>query len=219
MALRKTEKADLRKKYGLLIELGLILALVILIVAFRAHIRPSQEFVITEEQQEIVQIEEIEQTKQIEKPPPPPRPPVPVEVPNDEILEDEALDIDAELDLDAPLDIPPPPPSADEEEEAEPEIFIVVEQMPELIGGLKRIAELIRYPEIAKKAGVEGTVIVQFVVDENGNVRDPVVIKGVGAGLDEEALRVVKMLKFKPGMQRGKPVRVRMALPIRFELK
>ncbi len=219
MALKKTEQADLRKKYGLLIEIGLILALVILIVAFRAKIRPSQEFVITEEQQEIVQIEEIEQTKQIEKPPPPPRPPVPVEVPNDEILEDEALDIDAELDLDAPLDIPPPPPSADEEEEQEPEIFIVVEQMPELVGGLKRIAELIRYPEIAKKAGVEGTVIVQFVVDENGNVRDPVVIKGVGAGLDEEALRVVKQLKFKPGMQRGKPVRVRMALPIRFELK
>ena len=218
MALKRYENADLRKKYPLIIEIGLIISLLLLILAFRMKLRPKQEFVITDVKQEIVQIEEIEQTKQIEKPPPPPRPPVPVEVPNDEILEDEVLDIDAELDLDAPLDLPPPPPPA-EEEEPEPEIFIVVEEMPEIIGGMRRIAELIRYPEIAKKAGVEGTVIVQFVVDENGNVRDARVIKGVGAGLDEEALRVVKLLKFKPGKQRGKPVRVRMALPIRFELK
>ncbi len=104
-----------------------------------------------------------------------------------------------------------PPPKGD--------VFVVVEEMPELIGGMQAIAEKIHYPETARKAGVEGTVIVQFVVDENGKVQNPVIVKGVGAGLDEEALRVVRQLTFKPGKQRGRPVKVRMALPIRFELE
>ena len=166
-------------------------------------------------------MEEIQQTKQIEKPPPPPRPPVPVEVPNDEILEDEALDLDASLDLNEPVsDVPPPPPEEDEEEEEpEPEVFVVVENMPELIGGLSSIQSKIKYPEIARKAGVEGRVIVQFVVDEQGNVQDPTVVRGIGAGCDEEALRVVKQAKFEPGKQRGKPVKVKMSLPITFRLK
>src|SRR5690606_38880067 len=143
--------------------------------------------------QEIVQMEEITQTKQEIKPPPPPRPPVPVEVPDDEILEDDELELDASLDIDEPLSNlpPPPPPPAEEEPEPEPEIFVIVEEMPELIGGLGDLQRKVQYPEIAKKAGVEGRVILQFTVDEQGNVVDPVVIKGRGAGLDQEALRVI----------------------------
>jgi protein TonB len=157
----------------------------------------------------------------VEKPPPPPRPPVPVEVPNDEILEDEDLDLDASLDLDEPLAAlpPPPPPPPSDEPEPEPEIFVIVEQMPELIGGLSELQKKITYPEIAKKAGVEGRVIVQFVVNEQGNVTDPVVVRGIGAGCDEEAIRAVQTAKFTPGKQRGKPVRVKMSLPITFRLK
>jgi protein TonB len=219
MALRKTSKADLRSRYPVLAEIGLILSLLILIVAFRVKYSPETEFDIPEEQQVVVQMEEIEQTQQIERPPPPPRPPVPIEVPNEEVLEDEALDIDAEIDFDEPVDLPPPPPPAPEEEEPEPEIFVVVEQMPELIGGLEDLQKRIKYPEIAKKAGVEGTVFLQFVVDENGNVMDPAVVKGIGAGCDEEALRAIRTAKFKPGKQRGKPVRVRFSLPVRFRLK
>ncbi|HEX7070747.1 MAG TPA: energy transducer TonB, partial [Rhodothermales bacterium] len=101
----------------------------------------------------------------------------------------------------------------------EPEIFVIVEEMPELIGGLESLQRSINYPEIAKKAGVEGKVFVQFVVDENGNVQDPVVTRGIGAGCDEEALKAVRQAKFKPGKQRGKPVRVKMSLPITFRLK
>lgn len=221
MALRKTEKADLRTRYPLYVEIGMVLTLALLIVAFRIDMRPENTFDVALQEQEVVQMEEIIQTQQVEKPPPPPRPPVPVEVPNDEILEDDDLDLDASLDLDAPLaDLPPPPPPPVEDEpEPEPEIFVIVEQMPELIGGLADLQKKIQYPEIAKKAGVEGRVIVQFVVNEDGNVADPVVVRGIGAGCDEEAIRAVQTAKFTPGRQRGRPVRVKMSLPITFKLK
>ncbi len=103
--------------------------------------------------------------------------------------------------------------------EDEDEIFVVVEQMPELIGGIASIQKEIRYPEIARQARVSGRVIVQFIVDQEGNVVDPVVLRGIGGGCNEEALRVVKLAKFIPGKQRGKPVRVRYTLPITFKLR
>lgn len=221
MSLRKTEKADLRKRYPLYVEIGMVLTLALLIVAFRIDLSADDSFQVAMQEQEVVQMEEIQQTQQVEKPPPPPRPPVPVEVPNDEILEDADLDLDASLDLDAPLEDlpPPPPPPPAEEKEEEPEIFVIVEQMPELIGGLPELQKKIHYPEIAKKAGVEGRVIVQFIVDEQGNVIDPIVQRGIGAGCDEEAIRAIQQAKFKPGKQRGKAVRVKMSLPISFKLK
>ncbi|MGA7303225.1 MAG: TonB family protein [Rhodothermales bacterium] len=217
MALKKTKKADLRRRYPILTEVGLIASLTLLIVAFKVRYNPDNQFIIPEQEQVVVQMEEIEQTQQIEKPPPPPRPPVPIEVPNDEVLEDEALDIDAEIDFDEPADLPPPPPP--KAEEPEPEIFVVVENMPELIGGIQGLQKRVKYPEIAKKAGVEGTVFLQFVVDEKGNVVDPAVVKGIGAGCDEAALEAIKTAKFKPGKQRGKPVKVKFSLPVRFRLK
>jgi protein TonB len=219
MALRKTEKADLKRRYPLFVEIGMVLSLLLLVLAFNLDMSPDQGFEIVMPEQEIVQMEEIQQTKQIEAPPPPPKPPVPVEVPDDEILEDVDLDLDASLDIDVVMDLPPPPPPAEEEEEPEPEIFVIVEDMPELIGGLGGIQKKISYPPIAKKAGVEGRVIVQFVVNESGDVVDPVVVRGIGAGCDEEAIRAVSQAKFKPGKQRGKAVRVKMSLPITFKLK
>ena len=222
MAIRKNPKADLRKTYGVVVEIGMIAALLLLILAFRMNLDRGETMEFQQIEQEVVQMEEILQTKQIQKPPPPPRPPVPVEVPNDEILEDDDLDLDASLDIEEPLaNLPPPPPPEEEEEEPEPEpeIFVVVEQMPELIGGLGEIQKKIKYPEIARKAGVEGRVIIQFIVDESGNVSEPAVVRGIGAGCDEEALRVVREAKFKPGKQRGKSVKVKMSLPITFKLK
>ncbi len=220
MAVRKEEKYDLRKRYPLYIEVGLVLALGILVLAFRIDWSPDNDFQIVMPEQEQIKMEEIQQTKQIEQPPPPPKPPVPIEVPDTEVLEDDELDLDAALDIDEPIaNTPPPPPPPEEEVEEEPEIFVIVEQMPELIGGLAAIQKKINYPEIAKKAGVEGRVIVQFVVDEEGNVQDPQVVRGIGAGCDEEAIRAVKQAKFQPGKQRGKPVKVKMSLPITFKLK
>jgi len=216
MAKRKKPEADLRKYYPVILEIGLVLALAIFIVAVKVDLNsaPPQEYEM--EEQEIVEMEEIEITKHIETPPPPPRPPVPVEVPNDEIIEDVEINIDAELTLDGPLSAPPPPPQEEEEEE---DFFVVVEEMPELIGGLGELQKKINYPEMARRAGIEGRVIIQFIVNERGEVENPRVVRGIGGGADEEALRVVSQAKFKPGMQRGKPVRVQYSLPIVFQLQ
>ncbi|MYE03956.1 MAG: TonB family protein [Bacteroidetes bacterium SB0662_bin_6] len=221
MALHKEDRFNLKNKYTLYMEMGLIVTLGVLIVAFRADWSNKSDFEIVLPEQEQITMEEIQQTQQIEEPPPPPKPPVPVEVPNDEILEDDILDLDASLDLDAPAAALPPPPAPEEEEEDEPEIFLIVEQMPELIGGYASIVSEVKYPEIARRAGVEGRVTVQFVVNEQGNVQD-VVVKpgyGIGAGCDEEAIRVVSQAKFTPGKQRGRAVPVRMSLPINFKLQ
>ncbi len=221
----KTGRANIRKDYGLTVEIGFVLALLILVGMFHLQIQFEEEFDTTAVQQEVVQMEEIMQTEQVQKPPPPPKPQLPVVVADDVILDDVELNLDAALDIGAPLeDLPPPPPPAEEpEEEAaeeyEEEIFVVVEQMPELIGGIEELQKEIKYPEMARQAGVNGRVFVQFVVDEVGNVTNPVVLRGIGGGCDEEAMRVIKKAKFKPGKQRGKAVKVRYVIPIVFKLK
>lgn len=215
---RKKPEADLRRSYNIYLQAGMIATLLIMIGMFNAPMQGGEKVDFTLPEQEIVEIEEIVQTEQVETPPPPPRPPVPVEVPNDEIIEDEILDLGFELDLDGPLDLPPPPPPAEDEEE-EPEIFIVVERMPEPRGGMAAIYNRVRYPEIARKAGIEGRVVVQFIVDEGGNVVNPTVIRGIGGGCDEAAIEAVKGVKFTPGMQGGRAVKVQFQLPIVFRLQ
>ena len=220
MGVRKEDSADLRKQYPIYVQVGMIVALLLLILAFRVDLRQESEFQVVMEEQEVVQMEEIQQTEQETKPPPPPRPPVPVEVPNDEIIEDEAVDLDASLDLNESLDTSAPPPGPEEEEEEEEqEVFIVVEDRPELIGGMRALQEAVEYPEFAKKAGIEGRVFVQFIVDEQGNVTNPQVTRGVHKLLDESALEAVREMKFKPGKQRGKAVKVQMSLPVTFRLR
>jgi protein TonB len=219
MALRKTDSANLRKKYPLFVQAGFVVSLVLLIVAFRVNIQTGQSFEVQMEEQEVVDMEEIQQTEQEREPPPPPKPPVPVEVPNNEVIENEA-DFDASLDLDDRLDTSQgPPPGNEEEEEEEQEVFVVVENQPELIGGMKALNEEVNYPDFARKAGIEGRVFVQFVVDEEGNVQNPTVTRGVHKLLNEEALRAIKQMKFEPGKQRGKAVKVQMSLPVTFRLQ
>ena len=109
------------------------------------------------------------------------------------------------------------PPKEEKIVEEEPAFFVAVEQMPELIGGLKGIQSQIKYPEIAKRVGVEGKVLVQAIVDETGNVISVNTIKGIGAGCDEVALDAVRNSKFVPGKQRGKNVKVQVTIPIVFK--
>lgn len=97
--------------------------------------------------------------------------------------------------------------------------YIAVDEMPEPIGGLNSIQSKIKYPEEAKRSGIEGKVFIQAFIDENGNVVKAKVIKGVGSGLDEVALEAVKQTKFIPGKQEGKPVKVQVAIPIVFKLQ
>ena len=218
---RRTQEVDLNNYYTIFLEIGLIVTLLIFIIIMRIDLRPPvQEEIVLDVQEEVI-MEEIVQTRQEIKVPPPPRPPVPVEVPDHEIIEEVDIMIDAELDLNAPMNLPPPPRPVQEEEDKEDDeqVFVVVEQMPELIGGLESIQSKIRYPEMAKRAGISGRVIVQFVVNEKGEVVNPQVIRGIGGGCDEEALRVVKEAKFRPGNQRGRPVKVQYTVPVIFVLR
>jgi protein TonB len=214
----------LRHQYYLHLEIGLVLALVVLILAFRADFSTEESFRVQMEEQETVDMKQVQQTQQEKEAPPPPRPPVPMEVPNNQVVEQENVNFDASLDLDESLNTrqQPTAPSDEDEgetEDMEDEIFVVVEESPELIGGMASLREDVEYPQFAKKAGVEGRVIVQFVVGKDGNVQDPQVIRGVHDLLDKAAVKAVKKQKFKPGKQRGRPVRVQMSLPVSFKLK
>ena len=96
--------------------------------------------------------------------------------------------------------------------------YLMCEKMPELIGGMDAIQKKIKYPLQAKTLGVQGVVYVQAIIDEKGKVESSKLVKKLGAGCDEEAIRVLKKSKFKPGYDKGKPVKVRFTLPIFFRL-
>ena len=169
---------------------------------------------------------DIQQTTQ-ETPPPPPPPAVQeVEVLNvvEDDVETETIEINTEDDKDVEVVIAPPVEAPVEEEEEEV-IFVVVESMPEFPGGaqamMRYIAENIKYPVIAQENGIQGRVICQFVVEKDGKVSDIQVVRSSGeASLDKEAQRVIgSMPKWKPGKQRGKPVRVKYTLPVNFRLQ
>jgi len=221
---KKKEGLEHKGHYKTKTMVGFVVSLSLMTTMFRMDIRPSDEGLdITMTSQETVQMEEIVQTEQEVKPPPPPRPPVPVAVPDDYVFDDVELDLDAMLDLDEAItDLPPPPPTPamdDEPEEDEMEIFVVVEEMPTIVGGSQEVYKYLEYPEIARKAGLEGLVVIQVVVTPEGTPSLPEVARSAGQVLDEAAVRAVMQLNFEPGMQRGRAVRVRMAIPIRFRLR
>lgn len=212
---------DLKKYYTIFLEIGIISSLLIFIIATNIRFTPESDDrgpVISE--QEIVKMEDIVKTEQPERPPAPPRPQVPVEVANSVIIEEDVLNFDAEYDFSEPMDIPPPPKEITmKEEDKEEDFFVAVEQMPKLIGSLADLQKQIEYPKKATLANIEGRVVVQFIINEQGEVEDPRVIRGIGGGCDEEAIRVTKLAKFEPGRQRGRRVRVQFSLPFNFILK
>ncbi len=219
MAIVKSKKADLMAKYRKVFEISLIIALALMIVAFKFFPDLKGNDVQFEGPQELFQVEDIQQTKQENRPPPPPKPPIPIEAPSSDVLEDIEIG-DTEIDINEVVEAPPPPPKEDKKiVEEEPVYFVAVEEMPEPIGGIGEIQKKIVYPEIAKRAGVEGKVYVLAFVDESGTVTDAKIIKGIGAGCDEAALDAVKKTKFKPGKQRGKAVKVQVSIPVVFKLQ
>ncbi|MBU1095383.1 MAG: energy transducer TonB [Ignavibacteriae bacterium HGW-Ignavibacteriae-2] len=218
MALKKNPKVDLKRKYKRVFETSLIVSLVVLIAAFKFFPKFEDENLKLDGPQELIQVTDVEATKQEAAPPPPPKPPIPIEAPSDDVLEDIEIS-ETELDIDAVVDAPPPPQAKEEVEEVEPVFFVAVEEMPDPIGGIEGIQKKIVYPEIAKRAGVQGRVFVKAFVDENGNVNKVELIKGIGAGCDEAAMAAVQQTKFKPGKQRGKPVKVQVTVPVLFKLQ
>lgn len=216
MAKLKKPHADLMRQYKKVFEISIIISLVLLIVAFKffPHIAPTKE--IAQAPQELINLEDVQQTRQENRPPPPPKPPIPIEAPSADALQD--VDIQS-TELDVNANVAPPPPPKENTESSEPQYFVAVEDMPEPIGGIAAIQQKIVYPEIAKRAGIEGRVYVKAFVDESGNVTKVQIEKGLGAGLDEAAEKAVKETKFKPGKQRGKPVKVQVVIPIVFKLQ
>ena len=216
MEVKKNPKVDLEKKRSLYLQIGFIIALLLVYAAFEYKNYDKSSYNLGDLNLDDLEEEIIPITKQEQKPPPPPPPPPEIiEIVEDEVEIEEELEIEeTESDEDEIIEI---------EEEDDDEFFMVVENMPEFPGGdlglMKYIQKNVKYPPIAKEYNITGKVYVQFIVDKSGTVTNVKIVRGVDKNLDAEALRVVKSLpKYKPGKQRGKPVRVMFTIPINFTL-
>ena len=226
MQLKKNPQASLEDKKLTYVLIGLVFVLSICYVAFEWTEKEVTKYEVVDTEFLFEDEIDIQQTSQ-ETPPPPPPPAVQeVEVLNvvEDDVEVEEIQIQTEDDKDVEVAIAPPVEAPVEEEEEEV-IFVVVESMPEFPGGqqamMKYVAENIKYPVIAQENGIQGRVICQFVVEKDGKVSDIQVVRSSGeASLDKEAVRVINsMPKWKPGKQRGKPVRVKYTVPVNFRLQ
>ena len=197
--------------------LTLSLALFLCVLEYR-NIKPINSHITSSltvlEDEEIVEI-----NKPLPLPPPPPVSiPDVVEVVKDEkVIDKPVLLLDPEIDINIVIEVEEEPQLIVEE------IFDVVEENPEFVGGMAKLYEFlgkhIQYPEMAKENGIQGKVFVQFVVWRDGTIRDVKVVKGVHKTLNKESLRVVKsMPKWTPGKQRGKPVNTRFTLPVKYKI-
>ncbi|WP_288912068.1 energy transducer TonB [uncultured Bacteroides sp.] len=229
MEIKKTPKADLENKKSTWLLVGYVIVLAFMFVAFEwtkrdVKIDTSQTVtdVVFEEEIEIP----ITEQPEVVVPPPPEAPSIAETL---TIVEDDAdveeTTIASSEETGQAVEIKYVPIAVEEEEPEEQTIFEVVEQMPEfpdggMAGLMQFLSKNIKYPTIAQENGTQGRVTVQFVVNKDGSIVDAKVLRGVDPYLDKEALRVIgTMPKWKPGMQRGKPVRVKYTVPVMFRLQ
>jgi len=228
MVSKKTKRADLERKRGLFMEIGFILALGLVLLAFEWSSTPKQvEGFQNENESDVVQ-ENIPVTRQEkQKQPPPPPPPQSTDVLNivendvnidDELnLEETGADQNTEVSIDAFA-------QEEEEEEEVQNTFMIVEDMPQFRGGgidkfRNYVQKTAKYPTMAQENGIEGTVYIKFVVDENGNISEIEIVRGVDPSLNNEAKEVIAQApSWEPGKQRGQPVRVQFTIPVAFNL-
>ncbi len=224
MEVKKTPGADVTRKSGMFLNLGLAVAVGATLVAFEwksFDTGPLKDLgQVTDNFEELLDIPITEQ------PPPPPPPPVeqPIiqEIP-DEVEIEEKIDVNFDVDVKETTVIKEVEIAEAPVEEKVDAIFDVVETQPNPPGGMagwnQYLSKNLKYPTQARRMGIEGTVIVVFVVNTDGSIQDVEVLRGIGGGCDEEAVKVVQEApKWEPGKQRGRPVRTRMRLPIRFKL-
>ena len=216
MEAKKDPKISLEKKRGLFLQVGLVVTLLVVLVAFEWKSYEKTDYSLGQLQMDDLEDEMVPITRQEEKPPPPPPPPPDIiEIVEDEVEIEKELEIeDTDTDQDEIIEI---------EEEDDDEIFMVVENMPAFPGGdlglMKFIQKTVKYPPIAKENDITGKVYVSYVVNKKGKVTNVKVVRGVDKYLDAEAVRVVKLLPYNSaGMQRGKPVNVQYTIPINFTL-
>lgn len=221
---KKNPKVDLSKKRFLFFNVGLAIALVLVVGAFKYKTPNDEEMKnLGRPEDNFEKLIDIPPT--VQPPPPPPKIQQPkiVEVNNDTKIKDEIkVDFDVDVNADTKVQDIKIVPQEEPKEEVN-KIFLVVEDAPSPQGGMQAFYDFVgkhlRYPPQARRMNVEGRVFVQFVVEKDGSLTDVKAIKGIGAGCDEEAVRVVESAPpWNPGKQRGQPVRVRMVLPIVFKL-
>ena len=221
---KKHWSVDITKYHGVINRVGFILSIGLILLAFE-----FPEF----EEASIVDLGtlEVEMEEQIEippteqKPPPPPKVTLPeiVEVPDEEEIEEEIeVELDVEIDEETVIEEVVEVEEPEVEEEVD-KVFTIVEDQAAPEGGLtafyKYIGKNLEYPRQAKRMGVQGRVILQFIVDKDGSITNVEVLRGIGAGCDEEAMRILKESpKWKPAKQRGRPVKQKMTFPINFKL-
>ncbi len=225
MDVKKSPKATLEDKKMLFLLMGFVMVLSLLYIGLEWT--NSEVKVYEVANSDFLLEDEIEiQTTQEELPPPPP-PPVPEVIEELNIVEDnvktETIKIETEDNKDK-IVISAPVAAPKVVEEDDQVIFQVVETMPTFPGGdqalFKFLSDNIRYPVIAQENGIQGRVICQFVVNRDGSIVDVEVVRSVDPSLDREAIRVIRsMPNWKPGMQRGKAVRVKYTLPVNFRLQ
>jgi protein TonB len=213
---KKNTEVNLERKRGLFLQIGLALALLIILGCLEYKEREKSDYNLGQLNLDDLEEEIIPITKQeVKPPPPPPPPPEVIEIVEDEVEIENEIEIeDTESDEEEAIEII---------EEDDEEIFMVVENMPKFPGGdlglMKYIQKKVKYPPIAKEYNITGKVYISFVVDKSGSVTNVKVVRGVDKNLDAEAVRVIKSLpKYKPGKQRGKAVRVMFTVPINFTL-
>lgn len=230
MEAKKSQKADLEKKKGLHLEIGFVVILAIVLVAFNLRSTDKKDSgmvdntIHSEIEEEIIQTEEEQQ-----EPEPEPEQPEPEVVTELEVVADDA-ELTHELGL---VDAGDDANRAQEEivvteastevEEKEDVIFQFVEEYPSFPGGdaalYKYLQENIKYPELARANEITGKVYIGFVVEKDGSITKATIKREIGGGCGAEALRVVKgMPKWKPGKQSGKAVRTEFTLPVDFQL-
>ena len=220
MDTKNKAQQKVEKKHGVFLNLGVLVALMVVITAFEWKSPVNYSFIMPETLEEPIEFVPITEIPE----PEPPKPKVFLANPIETEMDDpEPEDIVIILDMDDFDDIDWPVVEPPVEEKAE-QIVVFAEKMPTPMGGLsafyKYVGDALEYPARARKMGVQGKVFVQFVIDKQGNFTDVQAIKGIGGGCDEEAVRVIKSAAaWNPGKQRGVPVQVRMVLPITFSLK
>ena len=222
---KKSPKANLENKKLMFIQIGMIISLLIAWMAFEHKSYDKREIDPSLLNREVVLDEEmVEITKQEEQKPQPvevPKQTTQLEIVQDDV-ETEDIEINADVEQNEVIE-DYVAPEVVEEEVVEQEIFQIVEEMPSYPGGekalLEYVAKNIKYPQIARETGIQGRVFVGFVVEPDGSVSNVKILRGIGGGCDEEAMRVIKSLaKWKPGKQRGKAVRVSYQIPVVFKL-
>ena len=230
MEAKKSPKADLEKKKGLYLEIGLVVILALVLLAFNIKNYDEDDKIVVQEQAAVVDEADVEITDPNDPPPPPPEEPEAPQtefevVDNNEEADDIVVNVEDNANATQEQYVPPAPP-ANNNEDLDDEIlqFAVIEDAPEFPGGeaelYKYLGKNIKYPQMARDQNIEGRVFVTFVIEKDGSIANPKVLRDIGGGCGEEALRVVRsMPKWKPGKQRGKTVRVQFNLPVAFQLE